>query len=435
MKSDCDSDGDASTGGRVGITALADATTTTLAGKATQRLLSPIKAASRRLSSTPLSSLYPTDDGIMYGTDAKNIGTTLNSTQLRTRMTNGNKDHATMEQPTIATKKTATMFQDLVAGGISGSAGVVVGHPLDSIKVKLQTNGNIGAVPVKLPQSLSSPPTLAFVENTRSLFRGIGAPFAAAALVNACIFCVYGSTTRLWDQMITSSNNLNQNLYIKKVLCGATTGFASSFILCPVELVKVRLQANTLLGGKNRPTISSYKTFHSIVRSYGIQGLFRGWSVTCMRQVPGFSIYFCSYDLFKEKLQTIVVANERRNKQDTLSNTRMMDINGNRNKSEPATSSSWLVPVLSGGMAGSLSWSFIYPIDLIKSRISTLPIDTPHIKRSIWNIGRTAIINDGWRSLYRGLGITVFRAFPVNAIILPVHEYSLRMLTTMSIDR
>jgi solute carrier family 25 carnitine/acylcarnitine transporter 20/29 len=39
----------------------------------------------------------------------------------------------------------------------------------------------------------------------------------------------------------------------------------------------------------------------------------------------------------------------------------------------------------------------------------------------------------GWRFFFRGLGVTLLRAFPVNAIIFPVYEITLEHLSDNSI--
>ena len=73
-----------------------------------------------------------------------------------------------------------TAFHDLVAGGIAGSASIVVGHPFDTVKVRMQVAKPKGAV------SLS----------TRD-FLGLAAPLYTAALVDAVIFAAYGSSARI----------------------------------------------------------------------------------------------------------------------------------------------------------------------------------------------------------------------------------------------
>lgn len=82
---------------------------------------------------------------------------------------------------------------DLIAGGVAGSASVVVGHPFDTIKVRMQ---------VASPTSASGGGGGGGIQSfggVSSLFRGIGAPLSTAAVVNAIIFASYGATSRLWD--------------------------------------------------------------------------------------------------------------------------------------------------------------------------------------------------------------------------------------------
>jgi hypothetical protein len=49
------------------------------------------------------------------------------------------------------------------------------------------------------------------------------------------------------------------------------------------------------------------------------------------------------------------------------------------------------------------------------------------------HIYRTTLDQYGWKFFFRGFGVTVLRAFPVNAIIFPVYEFTLQHLTTRNI--
>jgi solute carrier family 25 carnitine/acylcarnitine transporter 20/29 len=285
-----------------------------------------------------------------------------------------------------------TAFQDLMAGGIAGSAGIVVGFPLDSIKVRMQMG-----TPVNTTVQLGG---------VASLFRGIGAPFATAALVNASIFCSYGKSTRLWDQYF---ENKNEPASLKAFACGTFTGIVSSFLLCPTEHVKVQLQTqehtSTSGGGGGVGTRrgvvykDSFDATRKIVANHGIAGLYRGLIATCCRQGPAFGIYFTSYGIIKEwGQQQHVFGNE------------------------------WTACVFAGGTAGAISWGVVYPFDLLKSRIQALPLDASKKESSLEHTTRSVVKRGGWGALYRGLGITLVRAFPVNGIIFCVYEYSLTKL-------
>lgn len=270
----------------------------------------------------------------------------------------------------------ATILQDIIAGGLAGSAGIIVGHPFDTIKVRLQ---------------MGQAQTTTTAHCIRSLFRGIGAPVATAALVNATIFSSFGYTSRIWEEHYGASSQW------KNVAGGAVAGIVSSVWLCPSEHVKVRLQSCV---AKDAPQYrNTLDATMRITQSHGIVGLYRGLVATMTRQVPSFGVYFGSYDYIKERCSANFGSNH-----------------------------DWLASIVAGGTAGSTSWAIVYPIDLIKSRIQNLPLNAPRRDCSMWHVGRNVVHANGWRALYRGLGITVVRAFPVNGIIFCVYELSLRKL-------
>ena len=111
--------------------------------------------------------------------------------------------------------------------------------------------------------------------------------------------------------------------------------------------------------------------------------------------MPSFGLYFASYDWFKHAL------------------AEKQDVN-------VAASS-----ILAGGLSGSLTWLCIYPIDVAKTKIQTLPLDVEVGKRRFVGVVRELVRTEGVGSLFRGLGVTLVRAFPVNAVIFPIFEICL----------
>ena len=73
------------------------------------------------------------------------------------------------------------------------------------------------------------------------------------------------------------------------------------------------------------------------------------------------------------------------------------------------------------------------PFDIIKTRIQTAPWETPRTDLKIVNITRALIRDNGWRYMFRGLGVTLVRAFPVNATVFPVYEFTLDHLVSSGI--
>jgi solute carrier family 25 carnitine/acylcarnitine transporter 20/29 len=305
-----------------------------------------------------------------------------------------------------------TFLQDFVAGGLAGSASVMVGHPLDTMKVRVQNS---------TAPNMSIMSTMREFGGVSSLFRGMGAPLGTAALVNAIVFSSYGVGSTFYDKNIhgeTSYYNIpaNHDPWQKSMVCGSFAGLVQCLVICPMEHVKCRLQV------QHKPVPSkslSASSLHfkgpisatkSIVRQFGMRGLFQGWWATFWREVPAFGAYFAIYDKCKDIL-----------------NTEFAKQAGLDHEAPPtmAHSHTWLASSLAGGIAGSITWGFIYPIDVIKTHIQTAPLDAARSQLAISHVARSIVQKYGWRYLFRGIGITLIRAFPVNGTIFPIYEFTL----------
>jgi solute carrier family 25 carnitine/acylcarnitine transporter 20/29 len=354
------------------------------------------------------------------------------------------------------TTSSSSLWKDIIAGGIAGTAGVVIGHPFDTIKVRLQQQQQIQLPKTKIAPNISKPSSSSSIlrgnyaaahaihpSNNlyRGLYRGIGAPLVTAALINASVFCVYGSASRMWDNYYyyhSNSNNKNSSVsstttatttttITKHAVCGLITGMITSLLLCPVEHVKIRLQTLQQQGSSSSSSslprsLSSFDVAKKILlRSSdhghgGLRGIYRGLFVTCLRQGPSFAIYFPVYHILKD----VFVGNNENIKNNNNNK------NGYDNKDPSSSPSLWWSSALAGGLAGSLAWTIVYPIDVMKSRIQSLPMDTPSKKRSLYYIARNIYRNEGGFMtliLSRGLAVTILRAFPVNGTIFFVYEY------------
>ena len=69
----------------------------------------------------------------------------------------------------------------------------------------------------------------------------------------------------------------------------------------------------------------------------------------------------------------------------------------------------------------------------MKTRIQTAPWDTPRAELKMVNVCRSIVREHGWRFMFRGLGVTLVRAFPVNATVFPVYEFTLNHLVSSGI--
>jgi len=66
-----------------------------------------------------------------------------------------------------------------------------------------------------------------------------------------------------------------------------------------------------------------------------------------------------------------------------------------------------------GGISGAASWLFTYPIDYVKTLIQSQNINKK-IYRSSLECSLIKYREEGFKTFFKGLGVTMLRSFPVN---------------------
>jgi hypothetical protein len=118
-------------------------------------------------------------------------------------------------------------------------------------------------------------------------------------------------------------------------------------------------------------------------------------------------MYFATYDYLKDRANAFLSAND---------------------PSSRTHHHQWVASAFAGGCSGCLTWTFVYPVDVIKTQIQTAPLDAPRSSLRLWTVGQQIVQRHGVGILFRGLGITLVRAFPVNGTIFPVYEFTLQKI-------
>lgn len=262
----------------------------------------------------------------------------------------------------------------------TGCAGLLVGHPFDTVKVHLQTQD------VKNPQyrgAFHCIKSIMAKESFRGLYRGMSSPMLGTSAINAIVFGVYGNVQRF---------SSNPDSYSSHFMAGAFAGFTQSIICSPMELAKMRLQLQMDRIGAKKFT-GPTQCLSYIYRCEGLAGVFRGLSATALRDVPGFASYFVSYEYLM------------------------------RLKKDPGIA----YTLFAGGTAGALSWVFAIPIDVIKSRLQADGMSGEHrLYNGMIDCARKSYQNEGTAFLMRGLSSTLLRAFPMNAVCFLVVSMTLK---------
>uniref|UniRef100_A0A8V5GXG6 Mitochondrial glutathione transporter SLC25A39 n=1 Tax=Melopsittacus undulatus TaxID=13146 RepID=A0A8V5GXG6_MELUD len=198
---------------------------------------------------------------------------------------------------------------------------------------------------------------------------------------------------------------------VQQMVASGTGAILTSLFVTPLDVVKIRLQAQRtpFSNGKcflycnglmdhlyvcqhstgcsawyRSPTRfnGTLDAFVKITRYEGIRSLWSGLPPTLVMAVPATVIYFTTYDQLRDHLQTHM---------------------GSRAPH---------IPLLAGALARLGAVTVISPLELIRTKIQSRPLSYRQLRVCI----RSAVVQDGWLSLWRGWGPTVLRDVPFSAL-------------------
>ncbi|KAI1950732.1 carnitine transporter [Ophidiomyces ophidiicola] len=293
----------------------------------------------------------------------------------------------TKAAPVSGTNATLAQVRSFVAGGVGGICAVVVGHPFDLVKVRLQTAERgvyTGAIDVVKK-------TVAREGLVRGLYAGVSAPLVGVTPMFAVSFWGYdlGKTLVRSVYAVPELNGTPQYTIAQISAAGFFSAIPMTLITAPFERVKVLLQ----IQGQNPPPPGQkpkYSGGVDVVRQLykegGIRSVFRGSAMTLARDGPGSAAYFATYEYIKRSL--------------TPKNS-----NG-----EPTGELSLPAIVTAGGAAGVAMWIPVFPVDTIKSRLQSAE-GRPTIGGTI----RGVYASGGLKAFFPGFGPALARAVPANA--------------------
>eukprot|EP00117_Sycon_ciliatum_P025815 scpid63831/ scgid21340/ Mitochondrial carnitine/acylcarnitine carrier protein CACL; CACT-like; Solute carrier family 25 member 29 len=294
------------------------------------------------------------------------------------------------------------MAKDFVAGWCGGCAGILVGHPFDTVKVRVQTQplGTQGRYNGVLHCFYKTVQT----EGVRGLFKGMLSPVVFSAGINAIVFGVTNNMNRSLKKTSSTFKQTGQLPLAYYFLSGGVAGSLQSLVCGPSELIKTRMQVDGQ-GARGKASAEYRSPFHCARKVYeqrGLRGLFRGTWATCLRDAPGFGFYFVTYEALCRGLR-------------------------------PGSSFPPWVLLTAGGFAGMSAWLFTYPLDVVKSRLQAQSMDPKkQLYSGVASCIRRSYQEGGIRVFTKGLSTTMVRAFPVNAVTFYTVEVLLKLMNTPS---
>lgn len=330
---------------------------------------------------------------------------------------------------------------DFLAGWCSGAAAVLACQPVDTVLTRWQaasvgpsslvgvastttttsstaastatTTTSLNVIIRKMTQSLMTQTPAS--EGYRALWRGSSPMIGAVPIQNALLMGGYGIGLQYADARVdadaddASNNNGQHHRYMAIFVGGCTGGVLQSFLMSPVELIKVSQQ---VCAGESLTSAGKDLAFN-LTHASKMKVAWTGLGATLLRDGIPHGVWFVSYEACKNRMQY-----------------------GTGELGEEEDSDSVVVPLVSGAVAATTAWAVGYPADLIKTRLQANAAaimagssSSPPSSASSLGIVGTArqLIQEAngqvIRGLYRGFGLKLLRSVPASMIGFTTYEF------------
>eukprot|EP00547_Thalassionema_nitzschioides_P014160 CAMPEP_0194249360 /NCGR_PEP_ID=MMETSP0158-20130606/20291_1 /TAXON_ID=33649 /ORGANISM="Thalassionema nitzschioides, Strain L26-B" /LENGTH=336 /DNA_ID=CAMNT_0038985861 /DNA_START=45 /DNA_END=1055 /DNA_ORIENTATION=+ len=288
--------------------------------------------------------------------------------------------------------------RNLIAGTAGGWSQTIVGHPFDTIKVRMQTA--VGGANASLLECLQS----TMKNGVHDFYLGIASPLLGQGLMNALQYATYGNMKILCGGCDRDTIVLPPERYL---IVGALTGAVISTVDGPVDLFKIKLQVQGQTGTNYKGVIDAMKQIYG---TFGIRGVYQGFGATLMRNIPCNGLYFATYEYVRQYFV----------EKDDVSH--ISDLSPSR-------------LLAAGGAAGFAYWSILYPVETVKSAMQGDASDPAKRRYRNWiDCGRKVYQQNGYQAFWRGWLPCVIRSVPANAACFYAYETTRQMLMDLPVS-
>lgn len=284
-------------------------------------------------------------------------------------------------------------------------------QPADLLKTRVQQSGSASLL-TTFRQILAGPNSL------KQLWRGTLPSVIRTGIGTA----LYFSSLNALRQHVAGSNLLTSTCVVQaspgnaqysssslprlsntaNLTTGAVARASAGFLMMPITVIKVRYESS----------FYSYKSIwgagHAILKKEGIRGFFSGFGVTAIRDAPYAGLYVLFYEQSKRRLSRIWEV------------TPLAEISNRESSMKRSTSLS--INFLSGVLAAGFATAITNPFDVVKTRLQLMPGKYSNMIIA----GRRMIREDGFRSLFDGLGLRMGRKALSSALAWTLYEELIR---------
>ncbi|KAH9413498.1 mitochondrial carnitine/acylcarnitine carrier protein-like [Dermatophagoides pteronyssinus] len=319
--------------------------------------------------------------------------------------------------------KQISTIKNFFAGGFGGICLVAAGHPLDTVKVRMQTMSLTSNAQIASTPSMTSAQQIPHYSGTwdcvrkiftdegvRGFYKGMATPLVGVTPLYSVCFFGYSLGKKLQNPVDGYHHSAMQIFN-----AGMLSSVFTNLITTPGERIKCLLQIQQASGNKplfNGPIDCAFKLY----RDGGLRSLYRGTIATLCRDVPAGGAYFVTYEL----LQRHLILHHSTN-----------DQHSSQQQQQEHGLGVWRT-LFAGGMSGIVFWCFALPADVIKSRLQTAP--TNLYPNGMRDVIREIIAKEGIGGFYRGAIAVFLRAFPANAACFFGYEIAMKVIDLIAPD-
>jgi solute carrier family 25 protein 34/35 len=191
-----------------------------------------------------------------------------------------------------------------IAGGIAACGAVTATHPFETVKIRLQLQGELQSkLAVKQYKGVfHGVGVILKNEGVRGIYRGIGCAYVYQILLNGCRLGFYEPLRAACTKLVFKDQNV-QSLGIN-IFAGASSGILGAMAGSPFFLVKTRLQSYSpfLPVGTQHKYRNAIDGMRQIYKAEGVKGLYRGMGASMVRTGAGSSVQLPTYFFAKRRL-------------------------------------------------------------------------------------------------------------------------------------
>ncbi|KAI8908635.1 mitochondrial carrier domain-containing protein [Powellomyces hirtus] len=346
-----------------------------------------------------------------------------------------------------------------IAATSAAITSVVCGYPFDSIKTRMQA--------FRYDNTMACVRSTFHAEGLAGFYRGVMPVAASISVLRSISFSLYNGGKQEISALLPEGTTPLTSLMISSSISGAMAGSVVATLNSPVDFIKLQKQLERIVvtakptamadmvgeavtsaptaaaglgegasaaaaagargidapamrtpshgsghGSASTSSLSAPPKIKSttewarhIVELKGPSGLYSGYSMHLVRDAIGTGMYFCGYETCKHLLSTYV-------------------------SGAPAGP---LTYMMAGGLAGSLSWIVLFPIDVTKSVLQREALQRHPKYSTALQFVKMRWAKGGIRGFYNGIGPQLLRSFPVHSINFLVYENVVKWCRTVGV--